>query len=100
MRLCGKYGAARQATGDSIIRCGRFACCVTKARDTVHCLFCLLKSQLHVITYSIYRRYFVPLFTSTVELHLPEPWLSGWLIIGIGFALRVDLSRILQSYFP
>ena len=43
MRQCGKYGRARQATGDSIIRRGRFACCVTKARDTAHCLFCLLK---------------------------------------------------------
>jgi len=57
-------------------------------------------TQLYVITQSIYRRYFVPLFTSTAELHLPEPLLSGWPIIGIGFALRLDLLRILQSYFP
>jgi hypothetical protein len=30
----GKYGTARQATDDNIIRRMRFACCITKATDT------------------------------------------------------------------
>jgi hypothetical protein len=29
-----KYGTARQATDDNIIRCMRFACWITKATDT------------------------------------------------------------------
>ena len=29
-----KYGTARQATDDNIIRCTRFACWITKATDT------------------------------------------------------------------
>jgi hypothetical protein len=48
-----KYGSAGKATGDSILRRMRFACCVTKAADA-H-FFLRLKVYVHARQFSVIR---------------------------------------------
>ena len=68
-----KYGTAGQATNDNIIRCMRFACCITKATDThsesVKLLTCRLQQWLRELASVLSYRYIVRLVVININFH-------------------------------